>query len=314
MVVAAMRSIEWTFTKRPLRRYEFPEGRDSPVERPLSVLNVLIDSFDLLYNLQGIGWSWSPNPFPRESTPPSSIASIWAKTLLKIMLADVSQYIMQSICPSIGKPGGGSLFDPTLPLSSRTSLGALAAIFGGVWVYAVTDSLYHVRLLIGRHLLLQPASHWPPFFCRPWMATSIRDFWSNRWHQSLRHIFVVFGARPGGKLLGRAGAVMGAFAVSAFIHCLGLWGTGHGTEFCIDGGFFLLMGVGAIMEGAFQRATGLRVGGWPGWLWTMSWTLMWGTLWFDGWARRGIFAANFFPDGWRPGKMLVDGAVSLFST
>ena len=316
MIIVAMKSIEWTFTKRPLRRYELPEGRSSPVERPLSVSNVLIDAFDLLCNQQGIGWSWSPNPFLRETTPrspPPRIASIWANTLLKIMVADVSQYIMQTICPSTDKPGGGSIFDPTLPLLPRMRLGAFTAIFGGVWLYALMDSLYHIGMLIGRHLLRQPASYWPPLFRRPWMATSIRDFWSDRWHQSLRHIFVVFGARPGGRFLGRAGAVMGAFAVSAFIHYLGLWGSGHGTEFHIDGGFFLLMGLGAIMEGAFQRATGLRVGGWLGWLWTMSWTLVWGTPLIDGWARRGMFATDFFPDRLRPGKILVDGAISLFS-
>ena len=313
MVLVAMRSIEWTFIKRPLRRYELPEGRDSPVERPLSVSNVLIDSFDLLCNQRGIGWSWSSDPFLRKSTPPPSIASIWAKTLLKVMVVDVSQYIMQSICPSMERPGGGSIFDPTLPLLPRTHLGALAAIFGGVWVCAAVDSLYHVGMLAGRLILRQPAWQWPPLFRRPWMATSIRDFWSNRWHQYLRHIFVVFGARPGGKFLGRAGAVMGAFSVSALIHYLGLWGTGHGTEFHFDAGFFLLMGLGAVMEDAFQRATGLRVGGWFGWLWTMSWTLGWGTLLVDGWARRGLFAAHFLPDKLRLGKMLIDGAVSLFT-
>ena len=229
------------------------------------------------------------------------------------MVADASQYIMQSICLSMVEPGGGSLFDPTLPLFPRTCLRALATIFGGVWVYVVVDSMYHVGMLIGRLLLRQPAGHWPPLFRGPWMATSIRDFWSDRWHQSLRHIFVVFGARPGGKFLGRAGAVMGAFAVSAFIHYVGLWGAGHGTEFQNDAGFFLLMGVGAVMEGAFERATGFRVGGWFGWLWTMSWTLVWGTPLNDGWARRGIFAANFLPDKLRLGKMLVSGTVSLFT-
>jgi hypothetical protein len=76
------------------------------------------------------------------------------------------------------------------------------------------------------------------------------------------------------------------------------------------------MGVGAIMEGTLQRATGLRVGGWLGWLWTMLWLLVWGTFKFliDGWARRGIFATIFFPDRLRSGKMLIDGAISLFST
>jgi hypothetical protein len=40
---------------------------------------------------------------------------------------------------------------------------------------------------------------------RPWMATSITDFWSFRWHQFFRNTFVAFGARPGGALFGKAG-------------------------------------------------------------------------------------------------------------
>jgi len=31
---------------------------------------------------------------------------------------------------------------------------------------------------------------------------SLLDFWRFRWHQFIRHVFVVFGARPGGSLLG----------------------------------------------------------------------------------------------------------------
>jgi hypothetical protein len=105
---------------------------------------------------------------------------------------------------------------------------------------------------------------------------------------------------------------MGAFAVSALIHHLGLWGVGYGTEFSTAGGFFLLMGLGAIMEGGYQRATGSPVRGFFGWLWTMLWTLVWGTFMIDGWARRGIFASDVFPDRYRPGKLLVDSAISLF--
>ena len=307
----ALRSFEWTFIKRPLRRYEQPKDQGTPVERPLSVSNILLDAFDLFCNQRGIGWSWSRNPFPRENTPPLSIASVWTKMLLKFTALDTSQYIMQYICPSINNPGGGSFFDPSLSFLPRIALAALSGICGGVWVYGVVDSLYHVATLIGRIILRQPASQWPRLSHRPWMATSIQEFWSFRWHQFFRHFFIVFGAHPGGALLGKPGALIGAFTVSAIFHHIGSWGLGHGTEFSTIGGFFLLMGFGALMEHAFEQATGLRVQGWIGRSWTMLWTLLWGMFMLDGWARRGVFASDMFPGRFRPGKMLVDSIITL---
>ncbi|KAI9460353.1 hypothetical protein F5148DRAFT_1016608 [Russula earlei] len=313
MFFIALRSLEWTFIKKPLRKYELIEGQDAPVERQLSIPNVLLAAVDLFCNQRGIGWSWSPNHFPRESGPPLSIASVWATLLLKLTALDTSLYIIQSLCPSTNDPGGGTLFDPSLPPFPRIARAALSAVCGGVWSYTLVDSMYHIATLIGRVLLRQPASQWPRLTHRPWLSTSIRDFWSIRWHQFFRHFFVVFGARPGGALFGLPGAVMGAFTMSGLIHYLGLWGVGYGTEFTTSGGFFLLMGLGVIIEDVFKRATGLPVQGWLGWSWTMSWTLVWGTLLLDGWARHGILASDFFPDRLRPGKLLVDSAISLLN-
>ncbi|KAI0256027.1 hypothetical protein BJV78DRAFT_1150871 [Lactifluus subvellereus] len=311
MFILALRSFEWTFIKRPLRRYELPKGQDTPVERRLSISNILVDAFDLLCNTRGIGWSWSTTPFPRGSTPSPSIASISAKLLLKFTLIDASQYIIQYVCPSVKSPGGGSLFDSSLGPVRSSALAAFATAWGGMWAYATVDTVYHIATLIGRILFRQPASQWPPLMHRPWMSTSIREFWSYRWHQALRHYFIVFGARPCGALLGLPGAIMGAFGVSAVLHHLGLWGLGHGMEFSTAGGFFLFMGLGAIMEDAFKRTTGLRVQGLLGWSWTMLWTLLWGTFMLDGWARHGMFVNHFFCDQLRLGKLLVDTIIAL---
>jgi len=143
------------------------------------------------------------------------------------------------------------------------------------------------------------------------MSTSIQEAWNFRWHQLYRHLFIVFGARPGGTLFGKPGAVMGAFAVSAVLHHIGMWGMGNGSEFVTAGGFFLLMGIGAVMEGVFSRVTGLRVRGWIGWSWTMLWVALWGTFMIDGWARHGVFATEFFPFEFRPGKVVVDAIITL---
>ena len=70
-------------------------------------------------------------------------------------------------------------------------------------------------------------------------------------------------------------------------------------------------GRGAASEHGFKRVTGRRVGRVWGWAWTMVWTICWGTLMIDAWARRGMIAADFFPYGLRPGKLLVDAIISL---
>ncbi|KAI0291686.1 hypothetical protein BC826DRAFT_1098046 [Russula brevipes] len=276
MINLSLRSFEWAFVKKPFKRYELPKlHQDAPIER------------HLLSNQRGVGWSWS-NPFPRESSPPPSIASALAKALLKLTVFDASQCIIHYVCPSVNNPRGGSIFDPNRDLVHRISLAAFSAICAGVWLYAFMDSMYHVGEVVGRIVFRHPASLWPRFSNKPWMSTSLHEFWSVRWHQFLRHPFVTFGARPGGMLFGKPGAFIGAFAVSAFAHHLYLWGLGNGTEFVTAGGFFLLMGVGAVLEDGFKKVTGLRVRGWIGWLWTMAWITTWGTPMMDGWARHGI--------------------------
>ncbi|KAI0303620.1 hypothetical protein B0F90DRAFT_1815930 [Multifurca ochricompacta] len=275
----ALRTFEWTFTKKPLRRYDIRKGQNAAVvERPLS---------------RGIGWSWSSKPFPDGDIPPVSIGSVVAKLFLKVAAFDASHHIMSTLSPAINQIGA-----------------AICAICGGVWVYAVIDSMYHIATLIGRIILRQPASHWPPNSHRPWLSTSIHEFWSFRWHQFFRHFFITFGARPGGALLGQPGALIGAFTISATIHYLGMWGLGHGTDFIAAGIFFLFMGLGTVFEDAFKKATGVRVQGMLGWLWTMLWVLVWGMVMVDGWAQRGMFSADFLPEHLRPGKLLVD-AISI---
>ena len=64
------------------------------------------------------------------------------------------------------------------------------------------------------------------------MATSVRDFWA----------FVVFGARPGR-----------ALPIVRHVSSHPPGRLAHKTEFRTVGAFYLLIGVGMIMEYAFQR-------------------------------------------------------------
>src|ERR1700761_5982334 len=204
-----LRSFEWTFIiKEPIRRYKFTMDQDDPgaSKMNLSISSVLIDAFELLFNLRGIGWSWSPKTSPRQSTalPSESIPSVFATFLLNITVCDATQYLIQRVCPTINNyTSAGSFFDPNLSFFPRNTLAAFAGICGGVWAYSLVETMYGIGALVGRVVFRQPASIWPPVSQRPWLSTSLHEYWSVRWHQLFRHIFITFGARPGGALLGR---------------------------------------------------------------------------------------------------------------
>ena len=311
MIDVALRSVEWALAKEPLRKYEPPtEGQHAFVKRPLSIPNVLLDALDLMCNKRGIGWSWSRKPFPAPSTRSTSIASTLARIVVKFTVWDLCVYTVHHLRPSVDDPAGDTIFDPALGVLPRWACAVLFTVCCGMVVYSSVDMYYHIASLVGRLVLRQPAWQWPPLSDRPWMSTSIADFWGFRWHQLFRHVFVVFGARPGSALLGRPGALLGAFGVSAVVHDLGMWGLGRGTEFRTVGCFFILMAVGVVLELAFKGITGRRVGGFWGWVWTMVWTIGWGTLMVDAWAKRGMAATDPPPDWLRPGKLLMETIVS----
>ncbi|KAH9022942.1 hypothetical protein EDB85DRAFT_2119593 [Lactarius pseudohatsudake] len=312
VIVMALRSTDWALTRKPLRRYEpFAEGQHDPVERPLTIPNVLLDACDLLCNQRGIRWSWGSKSFLRTLPPSPSLAAVVFKLLLKLTVYDMAIYIVRRIRPLLDTPAGDTFFDPHLDPLPRAALAGFLTLCGGLIAYTNIDMMYHIASLVGRGLLRQPAADWPAVSARPWTATSIADFWSFRWHQFLRHTLIKFGARPGGALFGRPGALLGAFGISAVLHYVGMWGVGRGLEFSSAGAFFVLMGVGVVLERIWQRTTGTQVRGFWGWVWTMGWTLFWGTFMLDGWARHGLIGCDFFSLRLRPGKSIVDGIITL---
>jgi hypothetical protein len=157
--------------------------------------------------------------------------------------------------------------------------------------YTIIDMFYLTSALIGRILLRQPARRWPPLFERPWASTSLMDFWSFRWHQSFRYVFVELGSRPGGAKLGRLGALLGAFALSGLLHDFGMWGLGKvsGAPLCyrILSPHERWYRLGVWVQG-FKQATGRRVSGLCGWVWCVVWSIGWGTIIIDAWTRCGI--------------------------
>ena len=114
------------------------------------------------------------------------------------------------------------------------------------------------------------------------------------------------GGKPLERYFGRAGFVIGAFALSGVLHVSGVQGTSRGADTLSMMVFFVMQGVGVVMEHACKQVTGRRVGGITGWLWTISWLVLWGQTIVDVWARRGLLGSELSPDDYRPTTLFLN--------
>lgn len=302
-----LRCFEWTLIiDKPLRRYEMPLENKSRKERPLTVSNVLVDGVDLLFNFRGLGWAWSSEPYYEDPNPPLSIPHQFFKLLIKIASLDGAHYLVQLIRPTAYRLEGDTIFDYTLdPLPHFFNVLSIS-VCGMILIYSSVDITYQFCALTGQIVFGQSVAQWPRIANRPWLATSITEFWGKRWHQFFRHLFVVYGSRPGKKIAGWYGSVMGAYVISAIMHIVMLWGLGRGTELTHTGGFFIMLGIATILERKFKQWTGKAVTGFFGTLWATSWHLMWGSGMVDAFVRRGMVANDFVPKQIRIGKAIID--------
>jgi Membrane bound O-acyl transferase family len=177
-----------------------------------------------------------------------------------------------AIHPSLlNDPTGHTLFDPRPKPNPALCQGGPFWAPAAPWSYIppLTYSIVPLATLTSGLFLHQPDLAWPPLSDRPWTSMSIIEYWSFRWHQFFRCMFVVYGARPGGALLVKPGACIGAFSLPGVLDDVVLWGLGRGKGLRTTTGFFMLTAVGGTLELAFERLTGRRVGEFCGWVWTM---------------------------------------------
>ena len=336
MINCCMRVLEWGFVQKPLRRLHVKDLRPAGTslggemehhnghanghmqQEVATVIQAMWDAFDLLFNLRGYGWNWTKKwHFPTETRSTTSTFSFLASTLF----SGCKYYITFDLClttvrvilpPGASKLTGGSIFDPSLPPALYYSIPSMLSLISGIMVCAVIQLMYDVLTIIAIVVLQQHPVQWPPIADRPWLSTSLTLCWSKRWHQIFRSSFIGIGAKPLSWLVGRVGGVMAAFFWSAILHDWGMWGMGHGTEFSHVGGFFLMMGVGCIMETLFKKATGMKVHGLVGWMWTMGWMIGWGIPMIDAWARRGLLASKLIPEEYLIGHFILTRSRSNF--
>jgi len=313
MTTLCMRVCIWTFQQQPLERRK---SSDKTKQGPESIGQVLLDALDLAVNLRGIGWTWSRGlRLPAENRNVKSTSTFLGQTLAlfltHIVAFDFVHYAIQSFGPTtFATAQGGTVFDASLNPFLRHARSFLITWLGGFVICFAINTLYLLLTLISVGLFGQSPSDWPPVYDKPWTSTSLNEYWTIRWHQLFRDCFISFGGKPIAFLTGRVGGVIGAFAASGLLHDFGLWGMGRGSDFQNVGGFFLMMGVGVILEHSWKAATGERVGGFFGFVWTMAWVLGWGQMLVEAWALRGLIGSLFIPDPWRPSTLLFGPLVS----
>jgi len=115
----------------------------------------------------------------------------------------------------------------------------------------------------------------------PLASVSLSQFWGRRWNTAFRDLTHRFLFRPLAGWLGIRGALFTGFACSGLVHEAVISfpaGGGYGGPTL----FFLLQGVGLLIERSrVGRGFGLGAG-WRGWLFTMGMLLAPATILFHG--------------------------------
>jgi len=309
MFTIAMRSTAWVFVQRPYARLPISNSGGGAInahngntptstKHDVSVFYAMWNAWDLMANLRGIGWN-EPQRM-HISTPYFQVESRLIFVLLSLCRLPFLAFVYDTLRRSVNSLGpdtfatskGGTIFDPSLTPLERYMKAFIVTVLSGANAYVSVELTYQMHAALFTILFRQYPSQWPPLFDSPWLSTSLTSFWGRRWHQLFRKYFLTVGSKPLGRYLGRAGIVMGAFVVSGVLHDVGLRGMGRGADTLPVAGFFFMHGIGVVMEHAWKQATGRRVGGIIGWLWTFSWLVLWGHPIVDAWARRGLLGSE----------------------
>lgn len=229
----------------------------------------LQDGFELLFASRGIGWDWGKGAYiPAEHKPLEQKAFLMATIksfCINFMILDVLESCIKLV-PAVGTPRGGTIFLPYLDPLERYSLSTAIHFATGFALLGGFQMVYDLMTLVGVGLLQHDPTSWPPVLDRPWVSTSLHEFWAKRWHQLLRQTFLIFGGFPGKKIGGNVGMVLGTFLASGVYHELSSMAMGRGFDPRVLF-FFAIQGVFLIVERVWRIVTGYRVGGWLGRIW-----------------------------------------------
>lgn len=108
-----------------------------------------------------------------------------------------------------------------------------------------------------------------PIMCAPALATSLADFWGNRWNLAFRQLAYDLVVVPLRRRLGVSGAGFAAFLVSGLVHEVVI-SLPAGGGFGLPTAYFVLQGLGVLFE---RSRIGRRLGlgrGFRGWFFALA--------------------------------------------
>ncbi|KAI6047014.1 membrane bound O-acyl transferase family-domain-containing protein [Pisolithus marmoratus] len=304
----AMRATAWTLVDEPYVKIDHDNAgssikiADKANSEPSTtssnnIHSAMLNASDLCYNLRGIGWSWSKRVHIRSPTIKTESRLVFVvlslgRSLLYMFIGDALDLCVRAFAPQ--GSAGWPIFDLTLPPIRRYLRSSVITVLVGFSGVTTIEMVYSFNTAVCVVLFQQRPSQWPPLFNNPWFSTSLAKFWGQNWHQLFRDIFVGCGYKPLEGILGQY-AVIGAFVVSGILHDVAMRGMGHGDTLRILG-YFVMQGVGVVLERLWRRLTGRRVGGPLGCLWVWIWQCFWGNHLVDAWAQGGMIArSELFP-------------------
>ncbi|KAL1947968.1 hypothetical protein VTO73DRAFT_13692 [Trametes versicolor] len=296
--------------EQSLHDRRFPPHSDNAVTSPSDLQKYLppciYDALEVGLTVRGLGWQFAEGayvPRPRRSSERSAYLKQTSLTVLRtFFFADLCDSFIE-LLPGV-TIDGGSIFLPMLPPVPRYLLSTAIQFIVGIFIILTLEMVYDIFSLIGVGLLNQPPALWPPVHDKPWHMSSLHEFWSKRWHQILRSVFLVMGGYPGRWIAGDVGMLFGTFLASGLYHEVSLCMGGAPFDMRVLV-FFVAQAFGILVEKVFRRITGKRVGGWTGWLWGAIFLLGIGQLCTDAWVARGGGGRPMWPPAWSPARRLL---------
>ncbi len=245
-----------------------------PCPRSGGLLERIGEALEVGLLARGIGWQLSQGlHIPKTRRPmerKAFLKSTFKSFITAYLIIDLVDSFLETL-PGI-TPTSGTIFFPQLPPILRYIVStALTFAIGMVVILGIT-MCYDLLALIAVGIFHQSPYSWPPVHDEPWRMGSLHEFWSKRWHQVLRHTFLVLGGYPGRWLAGDVGMLFGTFLASGLLHEFGFNLGGAPFDWKVIA-YFALQPFGILAEKAYRRYTGKRVSGWSGWCWAAVWVI-----------------------------------------
>ncbi|KAI1787883.1 hypothetical protein LXA43DRAFT_1027315 [Ganoderma leucocontextum] len=264
------------------------------------------DAVEVALAVRGIGWKHGHGvhvPRPRRSSKRNSF-------LVSTVISVIRTYLFVDLIDSFldTLPGmtltSGSLYFPALPLGLRYLAATTLHVLAGLVIILGIEMWYDIASLIGVGIFNHSPTSWPPFHDEPWRLGSLHEFWSKRWHQALRHTFLVYGGYPGWWVAGDLGMLFGTFLASGLFHEIGFYLGGERIDPWVIV-FFVAQPFGILAEKVYQKYTGKRVDGISGAFMITIFVVALGQICTNSWLGRGMGGRVITPPALSPARRVL---------